>query len=349
LKLALPKGRLLQDTAALLEKAGLGLTGYNERARSYRPKSTKFPDLFPKVFQDKDVPIQVAIGNYDLGICGLDWVEELLAKYPSGDLVKVGELGYGKNDLYVVASRYAGISSVGEINNGFDKVRIVSEYKNLAESFALKQRLRRFSILPIWGAAEVYPPESAELAIIAETSVSNFEKYDLIPLARILMSKAVLIANSNSLAKANMSKLLTYIRTTEAVTEEESPMPTVIRGRLKKLPKDDSVIRLALPDGHQQRHTMEFLKEAGIGIRGYSEPLKTRRPAIDMNDTSVKVIRPQDMPSQVANENFDLAVTGEDWLKDHLYRFPSSPREEDFGPGVWQGNHCCRCQRRFAH
>ncbi len=325
MKLALPKGRLLQDTAALLEKAGLGLTGYNERARSYRPKSTKFPDLFPKVFQEKDVPIQVAIGNYDLGICGLDWVEELLAKYPSGDLVKVGELGYGKNDLYVVASRYGGVSSVGEINNGFEKVRIVSEYQNLAELFALRQRVKRFSILPIWGAAEVYPPESAELAIIAEASVGSFAKYDLVPLARILMSKAVLIANRNSLAKANMSKLLTHLRTTEAETEEELPMPTVMGGRLKKLPKDDSVIRLALPDGHQQRPTMEFLQEAGIGIRGYAEPLKTRRPAIDMGGTSVKVIRPQDMPSQVANENFDLAVTGEDWLKDHLYRFPSSP------------------------
>jgi ATP phosphoribosyltransferase len=34
------------------------------------------------------------------------------------------------------------------------------------------------------------------------------------------------------------------------------------------------------------------------------------------------------MPLQVANENFDLAVTGRDWLKDHLCRFPSSPVEE---------------------
>ena len=31
------------------------------------------------------------------------------------------------------------------------------------------------------------------------------------------------------------------------------------------------------------------------------------------------------MPLQVANGNFDLAITGEDWLLDHLYRFPTSP------------------------
>ena len=42
----------------------------------------------------------------------------------------------------------------------------------------------------------------------------------------------------------------------------------------------------------------------------------------------VKVIRPQDMPLQVANGNFDLAITGRDWLMEHLYQFPSSPVQE---------------------
>jgi ATP phosphoribosyltransferase len=31
------------------------------------------------------------------------------------------------------------------------------------------------------------------------------------------------------------------------------------------------------------------------------------------------------MPSQVANGNFDIAITGRDWLTEHLYQFPSSP------------------------
>jgi ATP phosphoribosyltransferase len=39
----------------------------------------------------------------------------------------------------------------------------------------------------------------------------------------------------------------------------------------------------------------------------------------------IKVIRPQDMPLQVANDSFDLAITGIDWLTDHLDVFPSSP------------------------
>lgn len=327
MKLALPKGRLLKQTASLLEEAGLGLTGYDDKSRSYRPKSSRFPDLFPKVFQEKDIPIQVAIGNYDLGVCGLDWVEELLAKYPSGDLVKLGELGYGRNDLYVVASRRTGISSIADINNGYECVRIVSEYQNLAESFALGRRLRRFSVLPVWGAAEVYPPEGAELAIVGERSTGSFATYDLVPLARILSSTAVLVANRRSLAKANMSRLLAHLRTREAPKMAQELMPVIAGGRSKKPVTYNSAVRLALPDGHQQRHTVALLENAGIDPGDYREPLKTRRPTIGFDGVSVKVIRPQDMPLQVANDNFDLAITGEDWLRDHLYRFPSSPVE----------------------
>jgi ATP phosphoribosyltransferase len=341
-KLALPKGRLLKDTAALLERAGLGPEGYNERSRSYRLKSSRFPDLFFKVFQERDIPIQVAIGNYDLGICGLDWVAELLAKYPSSDLLKVRDLGYGKSDLCVVASEHAGVSSVGGINDGFDRVRIVSEYQNLAESFALRQRLRRFSILPIWGAGEVYPPESADLAIIAETPAGSFASYDLVPLARILTSTAFLIANRDGLAKADLSELLARLQPFNVETEAETPLPAITSGMFEKgekMAEGEEVVRIALPDGHLLKPAAEFLDKARLNIRGYSGEMgeggecgesekATRRPTIDLPGVTIKVIRPQDMPLQVANDNFDLAITGQDWLNDHLYRFPSSPVKE---------------------
>jgi ATP phosphoribosyltransferase len=34
------------------------------------------------------------------------------------------------------------------------------------------------------------------------------------------------------------------------------------------------------------------------------------------------------MPLQVANGKFDIAITGQDWVKEHLYKFPSSPLVE---------------------
>ena len=115
IKIALPKGRLLKETATLLQGAGWELSGYHEGTRSYHLESQRFPTLQVRMFHEKDIPIQVAVGNYDLGICGLDWVEELLAKYPSSALVKVKSLGYGGGALYMAASQYDGALTVEEL------------------------------------------------------------------------------------------------------------------------------------------------------------------------------------------------------------------------------------------
>jgi ATP phosphoribosyltransferase len=85
---------------------------------------------------------------------------------------------------------------------------------------------------------------------------------------------------------------------------------------------------LALADGHQQVHTAAFMEKTSIRLEGYSKTDIRRRPSCNIDWLSIKVIRPQDMPQQVANGNFDLAITGRDWLLDHLYQFPSSPVAE---------------------
>ncbi len=86
IRVALPKGKLLTQTASLLEKAGWQMPDYKEGLRNYRVKSGRFPDMAAKVLHERDIPIQIAIGNYDIGICGLDWVDELTAKYPSASI-----------------------------------------------------------------------------------------------------------------------------------------------------------------------------------------------------------------------------------------------------------------------
>jgi len=84
------------------------------------------------------------------------------------------------------------------------------------------------------------------------------------------------------------------------------------------------LVTLALPDGHQQGPTAGFLRRTSLRAEGY-EDLSTRRPAANIPGLAVKVIRPQDMPTQVAVGHFDLAITGKDWLQDHRARFPNAP------------------------
>ncbi len=326
LKIALPKGRLLGETAVLLRRAGWGLDGYQEQARFYHIESKTLPQLSARVFHEKDIPIQVAIGNYDLGICGSDWIEELLAKYPSSALMKVKNLKYGEGALYAASA--AGADSV-EALRAKSAIRIASEYPNLAEAFAINMRLRRFSVFPLWGGAEVYPPESADLALVG--TADDFPFPGLKPLSRTLSVSAFLIANRESWKAKGLDKMVAPIEQA-LVPEKVVPKAKTAKRPATKVvqyPKAGrDLVRLALPDGHQQAPTQKLLGKAGIRLDDYPSEKGNRRPTTNLEGVSVKVIRPQDMPLQVANDNFDLAITGQDWLTEHLCQFPSSPVKE---------------------
>jgi len=285
------------------------------------------------MFHERDIPIQVAIGNYDLGICGSDWIEELMVKYPSSALMKVGSLGYGQSALYVAVSAAEGISTVEAVRQRSGVVRIASEYPNLAEQFALNLRLRRFGVFPLWGAAEAYPPESADLALVCGTK-EGLADCGLVPLSRVLGVSACLVANRNSWESKDMKEVVASIYDEAMSQEAESEIVQPYSGRRPRKSKifpsgaDGDIVRLALPDGHQQSPTFDLLSKAGISLDDYPSPTGNRRPATDLAGVAVKVIRPQDMPLQVASGNFDLAVTGRDWLREHLCQFPTSPVKE---------------------
>ncbi len=332
IRIALPKGRLLAETASFLEKAGWRLSGYDTALRNYRITSNRFPDLIIKVFQEKDIPIQIAIGNYDLGICGLDWIQELSTKFTNSALVRVKDLGYGGGALFIAGSRTQSDLSVANLRNKTDLIRIVSEYPNIAESFALNLRLRRFSIYPVWGAADAYPPESASLALLPANSDGTSLNNGLTPINKVIDYSAYLIANKQSWVDKDLSEITRTLEKVGAeVARQASIAPVSSKLPYPAFPTDgqaSDIVRIALPDGHQQKFAIELLKKAGIQIDDYPSSTGNRRPIVHMKGMVAKIIRPQDMPLQVANDNFDLAITGKDWLTDHLAAFPSSPVRE---------------------
>lgn len=96
-------------------------------------------------------------------------------------------------------------------------------------------------------------------------------------------------------------------------------------------------LNLALPDGHLMNHVLPCIDKSGLAFKGYDQNNMIRRPILrtvteqagrmipEPDKVATKVIRPQDMPTHVANANFDLAISGTDWLAEHLQRFPKSP------------------------
>jgi ATP phosphoribosyltransferase len=336
IRIALPKGRLLNETAKLTNASGWELSDYSEGARLYHLTSGRYPELAAKIFHEKDIPVQVAMGNYDLGICGLDWIQELMVKYPASGLIKVRNLGYGDLTLYLAANRQSAPPTLESIQASDKVTGIASEYPHLAESLALNLRLKHFNIFPVWGAAEIFPPENADLVLLPFRQEQKTGPVNLIPVARILDSQAYLIANKTSWETKDLSLILNILPAAFRQDAGSSPRPLQTtqwkydQGKpginitaAVEMPEES--IRLALPDGHQQKHMVNVLNKAGIKISDYPSSSGNRRPEIDLPGVTVKVIRPQDMPLQVANGKFDMAVTGKDWVREHLYQFPSSP------------------------
>lgn len=329
IKLALPKGKLIEATACFFNEINLGFENYNPDTRTYRLQSKQLKNLSAKMFHEKDIPIQVAVGNYDLGICGLDWIEELLGKYPASPLVKIENLEYDKANIYLATSKYGDMLRLKELTARENNLRIVTEYPNLAEVAALNLRLKYFSIFPVWGAVEAYPPEDAELIVLRAYNEQEIKKMGLLPVKKVLVSSVFLIGNRESLQNKNVSRIISLF--SKGSLKKNKPWKRIkpkssIYSNGFHPEQSKKTLRLALPDGHQQTPAIAFLEKVGLKLAGYAgDKLPDRRPTLNMDWIEVKVIRPQDMPMQVANGNFDLAVTGKDWWFDHIYRFPSSP------------------------
>ncbi|MEO8457912.1 MAG: ATP phosphoribosyltransferase [Chloroflexota bacterium] len=338
IKLALPTGDLRTPVAELLSSVGLQVEGYGEGSRQYRLNSLSHEDVRVRVFRERDIPIQVALGNYDIGVTSLSWITEMNARFPQQPLIPLADLQLGQTILFAAVAPTS--SSVGQGSRP-DRggsgntlaalptpVRIVSEYPNIAEAFARAARLPRYRIQAVAGAAEAYPPEDADLVILAAPDEATIQTHGLQPVLRLLDNSAWLVANAASLANKDLTAVLTRIR--EASTPSTSgalhlPTPIAITKSNGRAERMTDTLRLAVPDGHQQRHVYGALAKAGITFDGYEEKIFVRRPHSGIAGLDVKVIRPQDMPQLVALGEFDVAITGLDLLSEHLFAFPTSP------------------------
>jgi ATP phosphoribosyltransferase len=333
LRLALPKGSLLQPTSQLLDKIGLGFDNYNSKTRLYRLQSSSYPHISAKIFQDRDIPVQVALGNYDIGICSSDWIDELTIKFPESPLIKIMELDYDINYLYLACSQYRDTIDLKMLQSQSTDWRIVSEYPNITENIVQNLRLKHFRIFQVWGSAEAYPPENADLIVIKVKDEAALKAKDLYPVQCISGTGASLIVNRNSWQQKNLAKIISLFN--EA---QKSRSKTWRRVEIKEevfssgdyYDNKQENIYLAIPDGHQMKPAAEYINNCGLKLVGYETDNLSRRPKANIDWLKTKVIRPQDMPLQVANGNFDIAITGHDWFLDHIYRFPSSPTVKAF-------------------
>lgn len=185
LRIAIQKsGRLADKSLELLEAAGLRvLKGANELL--YRIENAPI-DLLR--VRDDDIPTFVGDGVADLGIVGLNVLEER-EDGRSAEPEQVMALGFGKCDLRLAAP-------IGFAYNGprsLQGLRIATTYPHVLNRFLAENGVTA-DIITMRGAVEVAPRLKLANAICDLVSTgATLEANGLAPLDTVLRSEAVLI------------------------------------------------------------------------------------------------------------------------------------------------------------
>ncbi len=184
LKIAIQnKGRLGDETLRLLERIGIEI---DTTKRKYLSKAANFPIELLNL-RDDDIPQVVADNAAQLGIVGLNEVEE-----KGYDIKIIRRLGFGNCRLSLAIPK-------NEEYNGlefFKGKRIATSYPNILTRF-FKEKNIEIRPLVIAGSVEITPSAGMADAIFdivssGGTLVSNGLK----EVERVMDSEAVLIANS---------------------------------------------------------------------------------------------------------------------------------------------------------
>jgi ATP phosphoribosyltransferase len=75
------------------------------------------------------------------------------------------------------------------------------------------------------------------------------------------------------------------------------------------------VLNLVLPKGSLERATIELFEDADLAVVRGSD-VDYRASIDDPRVTEVRILRPQEIPSYVAEGRFDVGITGRDWIEE---------------------------------
>ena len=73
--------------------------------------------------------------------------------------------------------------------------------------------------------------------------------------------------------------------------------------------------RLVLPKGSLEKATLDLFEAADLRVRRDSD-VAYRAEIVDPRIVEVRILRPQEIPSYVADGMFDLGITGRDWIEE---------------------------------
>lgn len=218
------KGRLFEDTMALLSEAGIKVSSSK---RTLLVQSSNFP-IEVLYLRDDDIPQCVATGVADLGIVGQNEYEE---RGEDADIIR--PLGFSKCRLSLAipkAEKYTGLQ-------WFESKKIATSYPNILRKFMQKNRIAA-DIHVITGSVEISPGIGLadgifDIVSSGSTLVSN----NLAEVEVVMKSEALLIGNKNltDAKRQILDELLFRIEAVKAAEDKKYVMMNVPTGKINDI------------------------------------------------------------------------------------------------------------------
>jgi ATP phosphoribosyltransferase len=192
ISIALPKGSLEEQTLQLFREADLEV---KRTDRDYNPKIGDFRIGKVKILRPQEIPLYVERGHFDMGIAGIDWVQESGAV----DLVEVANLSYsktGEGNVKIVVAVHGSeaIDDVSQIRPGS---RVTTEYPRITRRFFEELGID-VEVFLSYGASEAKVPDLMDVVVDVTETGSTLRRNGLKIIGQIMESHTAVLVNRAS-------------------------------------------------------------------------------------------------------------------------------------------------------
>ena len=183
LTIALSKGRILDQTLPLLEKAGISIPKTELESRKLI-LDTNLSDVKVIVIRASDVPVFVQHGAADFGIAGKD----VLLEHGANGIFELLDLGISKCRLMVASKKDQDLNK--------STLKVATKYVKSAKEYFYKQG-KQVEVIKLYGAMELAPIVGLSDCIVDLVDTGNTLKANnLVALELIKNISSRLIVNS---------------------------------------------------------------------------------------------------------------------------------------------------------
>ena len=183
LTIALSKGRILDQTLPLLEKAGISIPKSELESRKLI-LDTNLSDVKVIVIRASDVPVFVQHGAADIGIAGKD----VLLEHGANGIFELLDLGISRCRLMVASKKDQDLNK--------STLKVATKYVKSAKEYFYRQG-KQVEVIKLYGAMELAPIVGLSDCIVDLVDTGNTLKANnLVPLELIQEISSRLIVNS---------------------------------------------------------------------------------------------------------------------------------------------------------